>query len=197
MERFYFFKQFKEYAQHHPGVKFLTVLLFFGIYLIFTVLHYGTSQGILIALLTWSFFVFCTPIADAGILVDFPLRLLIGLRMLYAEILVWLVAFLINLYTFSQQPYIYNHTLVLKLFKHIFTQPQFWPIIILSAIGTFFSVYFGDEILDIVSEQEHQRKKYHRHFIKYRLTIFIFLFTFIIVLYYFLLDKLDISIPLL
>lgn len=192
-----FLKGFKEYAHHHPLVKFLTILLFFSVYLIFTILHYGASQGVLIALLTWSFFVFCTPIADAGILIDFPLRLLTGIRMFYAEILVWLFALIINLFAFVNQPYIYNHTLVLKLFHHIFTQPQFWPIILLSAIGTFFSVYFGDEILDIVAEKEKSRVKYHRHFIKYRLTIFIFLFAFIIVLYYFLLDELGISIPLL
>ncbi len=197
MPSFSALKHFKEYTHHHPLVKFLTVLLFFIAYLAFTIMHYGAEQGILIALLSWSFFVFCTPIADAGILVDFPLRLLTGIRMLHAEMSVWLFAFLLNLFTFQAQPTIYNRTIILKLFHHIITQPEFWPIIILSAVGTFFSIYFGDEILDIVAEKEKFRSKYQRHFLKYRLIVFLFIFSFVIMLYYFLLNKLGISIPLL
>jgi hypothetical protein len=197
MQRLYFFKELRQYTHHHPVVKFFTVLLFFAIYLIFTVLHYGAERGIFISLLTWSFFVFCTPIADAGILIDFPLRLFTGLRMLYAELIVTLVAFLVTLAGFLVKPHLFEQTLILKLYKQIIFEPQFWPILILSALGTFFSVYFGDEVLDVIGQPNKQRLKYQKHFLKYRLIVFVFLLGFTIVLYYFLLQKLNITIPLL
>ncbi|MCD6523056.1 MAG: hypothetical protein J7K68_04870, partial [Candidatus Diapherotrites archaeon] len=56
--------------------KFLAVLGIVLIYFSFVSMKYGLDKGLLVGLLTWSFFVFCTPIADAGFLLDFPLRIL-------------------------------------------------------------------------------------------------------------------------
>jgi hypothetical protein len=174
-------------------IKFSLVLLVFLAYTGFVIWKYGAKDGLLVSFLTWSFFVFCTPIADAGFLFDFPIRLITGMKMIYSEILVWTFAFLLNLYALIFKPEIYEKTLLLKLFKFILTHPfPYWLIIILSFIGTFLSVYFGDELLDVVTHKE--RIKYFLYHDKYKILLFIFLIAFILVLYDFLLKELNINI---
>ncbi len=173
--------------------KFLTVITIFFLYFIFITLKYGIEQGISITLLTWSFFVFCTPIADAGILLDLPIRLSTGLRMVKSEVLVWIFALTINLYSLTFRPELYETTIILKVFKQILLNPYpYWSIIILSAIGTFLSIIFGDELFDVV-KHEH-RKHYHKHKNKYYIILMIFLIVAIISIYHILLKQLGINI---
>ena len=180
----------------HPCVKFLVVVAAFLAYLFFAIAKFGLGEGALVGLLSWSFFVFCTPIADAGMLLDFPLRLIAGIRMIYSEIAVWVIAFLINLFSFLFNPAVYDKTLLLMLFKHILIRPfPFWLIIVLSGIGTFLSVYFGDEILDLAGKKG-EREKHAKHKMKHRFIILAFIITLIIILYHFLLTKLKLNIPL-
>ena len=197
IKSFSFFKGIREYTQNHPFVKFLVVLFLFLVYLFFTMINFGISNGLIVTLLTWTFFVFGTPIADAGVLIDFPLRLITGIRMIYSEIMVWTIAFFTNLFTFFLNPSIYDTTLLLKLFKYILSHPYpYWIIILLSALGTFLSIYFGDEILDILSLRKRKRKIYEEHINKYKLIVFLFIIAFIILVYYFLLNHLNLKIPL-
>jgi hypothetical protein len=190
-------KSIREYSRGHPLVKFLFVLVIFLGYLTFAAFSYGLDNGIAVAVLTWSFFVFCTPIADAGILVDFPLRMLTGIRMIYSEIIVWALALILNLVFYIGNITIYDKTLILKLFKQIISTPvPYWIIIILSAIGTFLSIYFGDEILDIISKRKGNRVGYERHGGKYQIVIFFSIIALVVAIYYIFLKHLDISIPL-
>ncbi len=66
--------------------------------------------------LTWSFFVLCTPVADAGILLDFPLRLLFGIRMIVSELAVWALAIVLNLATLMLAPEYYQTTFLTRIF---------------------------------------------------------------------------------
>lgn len=192
-----FFKGVEEYTQNHPFVKFMIVFLIFIAYLFFTIIQFGIGNGLMVTLLTWTFFVFGTPIADAGALIDFPLRLITGIRMIYSEIMVWIIAFFVNIFAYFLNPQIYDKTILLKLFKYIISHPYpYWIIIILSAFGTFLSVYFGDEILDILSLKKRKRKAYEKHINKYKLIVFLFIIAFIIMVYYFLLNHLNLKIPL-
>ncbi len=176
-------------------VKFLLVLIVFLLYFAFVSLKYGINNGFLVTLLTWSFFVFCTPIADAGLLLDFPVRLITGIRMIYSEIAVWIIAFFLNLYSLTFNSLIYNKTVILQLFRYILLHPiPFWSIIFVSAIGTFMSIYFGDELIDVARHEE--REKYGKHKKKYHLVIFIFIVVLAILLYDFLLKELGINIPI-
>lgn len=194
---FYFIREVREYAQNHPVVKFLLVFLAFVVYLIFTSSKFGFVDGVKISLLTWSFFVFCTPIADAGILVDFPIRLFTGVRMIYSEVVVWVIAAVVNVYVFIFYSHLYSTTILTSLFHKILVTPfPYWAIIILSAIGTFFSVYFADEVLDVLSKEKKKREFYEKHKIKHKWVLFIFLLVFIGMLYYFLLNSLGLKIPL-
>ena len=187
----------KDFFQHetkkHSLNKYLILLGIVVLYLAFTINMLGFENGLLTTLVTWAFFVFCTPIADAGFLLDFPIRLVIGLRMIYSEMLVWVLAGIITISTLFFTPQIYSQTIILELFYHIITNPfPFWAIIIVSAIGTFLSIYFGDELIDVSTHKT--RIKYHKHINKYQLVVYIFIIILIIVLYDFLLKQLGVTI---
>ncbi len=175
--------------------KFLLILLVFISYFSFISIKYGLSNGFFVTILTWSFFVLCTPIADAGFLISFPLRLISNIRMILSGIFVYIVAIVVNLYAYFLTPQVYNKTILLQLFKHILDKPiPFWLIIILSFIGTFLSIEFGDELID--KTYHHERTKYHTHKNKHRIIMMIFLFTITFVIYTFLLKELNVDIPL-
>ncbi len=176
-------------------IKFSLVFFVFLAYFIFIAKKYGIQEGFLVTVLSWSFFVLCTPIADAGFLIDFPLRLITKLKMLITEILVWLIAIAFNFYAFFLNPIVYEKTKLLKLFKHILEKPwPFWIIILISMIGTFISINFGDELLDKINHQD--RKFYHRHKIKHRFLIMFFMIIISIIFYDFLLKKLGINLSI-
>ncbi len=174
--------------------KFIALVAIIISYFIFMSLKFGTRDGILTTILTWSFFVFCTPIADAGFLLAFPVRIITGIKMMYTQLFLYVIVFMINFYTFFHSSSIYDKTIILKLFYNILSKPYpFWGIILISFIGTILSIYFGDEMINV--SKHNQRKKYHKHINKYKIIIFIFLIIFTIMLYYFLLEQLHIKMP--
>ena len=161
-------------------------------YFFYLSFKFDFSTGFLVTAITWSFFVLCTPIADAGFLLDLPIRLLFGIRMLYSEIMVWLLAIIINFVGISFYAEVYDHTFLTSLLKEIIINPYpFWSIIILSCIGTFLSIYFGDELLDVTQHKDCE--KYHKHRFKYRL-VFMAAFVLLIVwAYYYLIGQLGVD----
>ena len=155
------------------AVKFgLLVCLLLG-YFGYLSLQYGLSTGGLVTALTWSFFVLCTPVADAGFLLDFPLRLLFGIRMLISEVVVWVIAIIINLGMMLISPETYTVTAVTNILYQIITTPfPYWTVIILSGLGTFLSVHFGDELMDVT---HHRDKDYfHSYHFKQELILLAF-----------------------
>ncbi len=190
-----FFFYFQEETKKHVLIRYLSLLFIVGLYFSYALYKFGAQQGIIITVLTWSFFVFCTPIADAGFLLAFPLRLLLGIRMMKVQIYSYIFAFFFNLYFIFYQPQIYNKTLILKLFHQILVTPfPYWIIILLSFSGTFFSILFGDELMDMTHHFE--CLKQHRHITKYKVIVFAFIIFATIILYNFLLEKIGIKIPL-
>ncbi len=170
----------------------MVALVIFTAYFVYVTLHFGVEKGIVITLLTWSFFVMCTPIADAGLLLDFPLRILTGIRMIKAELLVWAFAITLNVLFLLFNPSVYESTALLRLFHHILTTPvPFWLIIILSAAGTFLSIHFGDELLDVLFHSE--RRKYFLHKEKYELVAYLAIILLIVAIYDYLLNELGIK----
>ncbi len=176
-------------------IKFLLILLVFLGYFLFIATEYGLEDGFFVTALTWSFFVLCTPVADAGFLIDFPFRLITRIRMFFSEIVVWGIAILLNAYAFFIYPEIYAKTKLLLLFQHILKQPfPFWSIVLVSAIGTFMSIQFGDEMIDKVKHKERTLYEKQKHKYKFWMMIFIALLS--IVLYDFLLKQLGVELPL-
>lgn len=177
----------------HGFKKFLILLSILFLYSGFVMVKFGVKDGLGATFLTWAFFVTCTPIADAGFLVDFPIRVLFGLKMVLSEIIVWAVAFLIVGLTLVFNNSIFSTLAILELFHEVLTNPwPFWIIILVSGIGTFLSIHIGDKIYTLVqTKKNHGRKKKLQ---MKRLIIEVVLLVFVIGLYTFLLDATGISI---
>ena len=175
----------------HPGhqiwIKFLFLNIILFSYFAYLTYQYDFLTGGIASLITWSFFVLCTPIADAGFLLDFPLRLLFGIRMIWSEIAVWAIAIIINIFSLIYFSEFYETTFITQTMKIILTTPSpYWLVILLSGAGTFLSIRFGDELMDVLHHKD--RQFYLRHQFKHELILFIF-FLFVIFGYY------EISIP--
>ncbi len=192
-------KNLGEFYEHETKrntlYKFFFLTLIVVAYFVFMSFKFGTADGFYVTVMTWSFFIFCTPIADAGFMLAFPVRLLLGVRMMYTQLFAFVIAFLLNAYAYFYSPLIYSKTTILNLFHHILSKPfPFWGIILLSIIGTLLSIYFGDELIDV--SKHSQRKKYKKHASKFKFIIIVFLVAATIILYDFLLKKLGINISM-
>jgi hypothetical protein len=108
--------------------------------------------------------------------------------MLFSEIIVWIFAITLNAYTVLLHPEIYQKTKILSLFENILEKPfPFWIIIIISAIGTFLSIQFGDEMIDKINHKDLSLYKKHKHKYKYIEILFIIILS--IIIYNFLLKE--------
>jgi hypothetical protein len=150
----------KHETKSHQLKRFIAAFSVLIAYTLYLVWHYG-SNGFSLGVITWSAFVLATPLPDGGVILDFPVRLLTGIRMVFSEIFVWIVAIGSNLYYLSEHASLYDKNFITASFKQILLNPwPDWIIIYISAAGTFLGLYFGDELLDMVFH--HQRKKYAR-----------------------------------
>lgn len=172
-------------------IKFVLLCLLMVSYFAYLSYQYDLLTGGIAALLTWSFFVLCTPVADAGFLLDFPLRLLFGIRMVISEIAVWAIAIGLNIVSLVYFPQYYDTTILTRLLKQICTSPNpYWAVILLSGLGTFLSIRFGDELMDVL--HHHERSFFHSHHFKHELILIAF-FVLVIFGYYELIISLGID----
>ena len=181
-----------ERPSHQILIKFFILCVLLLSYFLYLTYQYDLLTGGLASLITWSFFVLCTPIADAGFLLDLPLRILFGIRMVFSEIAVWAIAILINVFTLLYFREFYETTLVTRIMEVILTTPSpYWLVIFLSGIGTFLSIRFGDELMDVIHHKD--RYFYLRHQFKHEMLLFVF-FLFILFGYYEIISTLGINI---
>jgi hypothetical protein len=169
----------KDFIQHETkkGLlrRYALVLVILFIYIGYISIEYGFRDGVLVGFLTWSLFVFGTPIADAGVLLDLPIRLLTKIRMLYAEMAVWVIALGMNIFVLKINPGIYQTNELTRILKYILTHP--WPgyfLISLCFIGTFITIMLGDELLDIKEHKEKTIFKKYPKTIIYTMSFVIF-----------------------
>jgi len=173
-------------------IKFLALCFILFSYFLYLTYKYDLLTGGIAALITWSFFVLCTPVADAGFLLDFPIRVLFGLRMVFSEVAVWVVAISINIIFLSFFEEFYQTTFLTQLMEVVLTTPfPYWSVILLSGVGTFLFIRFGDELMDVLHHKD--RKFYLRHHFKQEIVLFIF-FIFLLFGYYRIISVLGISI---
>ncbi len=172
-------------------IKFVVLLAIMVGYFAYLSYKYDIVTGGFAAALSWSFFVLCTPIADAGFLLDFPLRLLFGIRMIASEIGVWVIAISLNLFALFSAPHYYDTTLLTQILHKVLTQPYpYWSIILLSCGGTFLSIRFGDELMDVLHHKD--RSFFHSHQFKHEIILFVF-FVLSLFFYYELISSLGID----
>jgi hypothetical protein len=171
--------------------KFILLSLLMVGYFFYLAIRFDVATGAVASALTWSFFVLCTPIADAGFLLDFPLRLLFGIRMLISEIVVWAIAIGINVVSVLYFAEFYQTTKLTMLLHSILTIPYpYWSVILLSGAGTFLSIRFADELMDVT--QHRDRDFFHRHGLKHEILLIVF-FIVVLIGYYKLIASLGIE----
>jgi hypothetical protein len=172
--------------------KFFLLCALLVSYFIYLSIQYDFMTGGFASLLTWTFFVLCTPIADAGMLLDFPLRLLFGVRMLISEIAVWALAISINIISLIYFVEYYETTKLTTLLHLVLTNPYpYWSLVILSAVGTFLSIRFADELMDVIHHRD--RGFFHSNSYIHEIIIIVF-FISIFIGYYELVASLDIDV---
>ncbi len=179
-------------SHHHTLLKFILLALVIVGYFAYLSIQYDFSTGFMITAITWSFFVLCTPVADAGFLLDFPIRLLFGVRMLFTEILVWALAILINGFALAFSVESYEHNVLTQVFKQILLTPiPYWSIILLCGLGTFLSIHFGDELMDATHNKHHTHEQKHKTL--YKLLIMVGLLLVILWFYGNLMDQMGLG----
>jgi len=175
-------------------LKFIFLLLILVAYFLYMSWKYDASTGFGVLVLTWSFFVLCTPVADGGFILAFPIRLLFKIKMAVTQAVLWFIAVGINILMLTISPDIYDLTFLTKLLEKILSEPYpYWSILIISALGTFLSIYFGDEMMDVTTHNN--RELSHRHGFKYRTILVLGLGVLAVVAYYYLLNNLNIILP--
>lgn len=108
----------------------------------------GIKKGFTVVILTWCFFVFGTPIADAGAIVDFPVRIITNNPFYNTELIVFAVAATIIVIFLWVSPKSYEDTFLTRVLYKMFTRPfsLYGLIIILSIVGTLISAYVENDI---------------------------------------------------
>ncbi|MFT4519565.1 MAG: hypothetical protein ACI9JM_001962 [Halioglobus sp.] len=173
-------------------LKFLALVFILVAYFGYMSWKFDASTGFGIALLTWSFFVLCTPVADGGFILAFPIRLLFGVKMATTQAIIWVFAVGLNIFMLKLAADTYQLSFITKLLEQILTQANpYWSILVISAFGTFLSIYFGDEMMDVTAHKD--REKHHQHGFKYRIVLVVGLGLLTVVAYYHLLSSLNIS----
>jgi hypothetical protein len=172
--------------------KFLLLCILLLSYFSYLTFRYDVATGGIASALTWTFFVLCTPIADAGFLLDFPLRILFGIRMLYSEIAVWALAITVNIVSLLYFAEYYETTKLTMLLHAILSTPYpYWSVILLSGAGTFLSIRFADELMDVIHNRD--RDFFHRHNFKHEIIVIAF-FVLVLIGYYKLVVSLGIDV---
>lgn len=175
-------------------IKFLVLISILVGYFFYMSWKYDASTGLGLSILTWSFFVLCTPVADGGFILALPIRLLFGIKMTITQVVIWFLAVGINVYMLATSEDTYELTFITQLLHQILTQAYpYWGILLISATGTLLSIYFGDEMIDVTTQQA--REKHHQHGFKYRAVLVLGLSVLTVVAYYELLHSLNITLP--
>jgi hypothetical protein len=176
------------------ALRFLALIAFIIGYFLYMSWKYDAATGAILAVLSWSFFVLCTPIADGGFVVAFPLRLLFGVRMVYTQIGVWILAVTVNVFGLMLFPQYYSDSAVTELLHKILVTPwPYWSILLISSVGTALSIWFGDEMMDVTNHS--QREKHHKHGFKHRTLVILVFGVLTVLAYYQLLSDLGVQVP--
>lgn len=179
--------------QQHDLRKFLLLLGILLSYFLFLSWKYDLKTGGIVSVLSWSFFVLCTPIADAGFLLDFPVRVIAGVRMVITEVMVWGIAIVSNSLALHYSVSSYEVTYLTRLLHQILSQPwPYWMVIVLSGVGTFLSIQLGDELMDAFNQRQF-RFFLQQAGVKFGIKLVVFLLT--LVVYFELLHRLGLSLP--
>lgn len=133
----------------HMGLRYLLTVALVAAYALYMVHKYGVRDGLSATYLTWSFFVLGTPVADAGGILDIPIRILTGWPMVAVETAVISITISTMVLVLHYRPEAFERTALLRAFRTMLTTPwPYWCLVALCIVGTILSVRLGDLVVD-------------------------------------------------
>lgn len=130
------------YLYIYDGIVILFILL-----LIFFVFYNGLYKGCLKSLFIWAFFVLCTPIPEAGLLISLPLKKYFNIRMDICQTFVSLLALVMILYFYYNNKNIVKTNYIGTLFIGLMNY-RYYSIIILSVLSSILTSNLIDNIIN-------------------------------------------------
>jgi hypothetical protein len=137
-------------------IKFGILIVFFFLYYLYVSQKIGFQHGFHVLVLTWCFLVLCTPVSDAGFIVDFPVVLLFDIPMFITQIFVFFFSIFLVIFYMKYGALVatYTQTEILRQFYRVLTTPNPWYwYIVVSQIGTFTSVRLYDHIYFYIKDR--------------------------------------------
>lgn len=120
-------------------------LILFSMYILQKLtFEYGSMRGLQSALLGWSFFVLCTPLAR-GTIIFSPLTLMLGEKFnhYHRELLCWSSALFLNGLSLFFTPNAYYRTAATHLLYIIFFTKEMWTVILVNAATRLYLTLFA------------------------------------------------------
>lgn len=130
----------------------LIVILFLFTF-IFFVVYNGFLKGCIKTIFIWAFFVSCTPIPEAGLLVSLPLKKYLNISLHISQAIVSFIVLMILIYFYFYEKNTINSYLIGKLFLGLIKY-KYFSIIIISIISSIFTSEFIDNLIDNYIDNE-------------------------------------------
>ena len=124
----------------------LIAILFLFIF-IFFIVYNGFLKGCIKTIFIWAFFISCTPIPEAGLLVSLPLKKYLNISLHISQAIVSFIALMILIYFYFYEKKTINSYLIGKLFLGLIKY-KYFSIIIISIISSIFTSEFIDNLID-------------------------------------------------
>jgi len=153
----------------------LIVILFLFTF-IFFVVYNGFLKGCIKTIFIWAFFILCTPIPEAGLLVSLPLKKYVNISIHISQIVISFIALMILIYFYYYEKKTINSCLIGKLFLELIKY-KYFSIIAISIISSIFTSEFIDNLIDNYINNE---KIYNIQFKLFMIACFVLFYSFIL-----------------
>ena len=164
----------KTYLYIYDVIVILFILLF-----IFFIFYNGLYKGTIKSLFIWAFFVLCTPVPEAGLLISLPVKRYFNIRMDICQTFVSLLALFMIFYFYYTDKKVINTNFIGKLFNGL-VKYNYYIIMILSVISSILTSNLIDNIINYYIFDDNINHLYLKSSI-----IFIF-----VIIYFYLLNQL-------
>ena len=136
-------------------IRFLSFWTFFFTTILLFTKQFRIPTAIHITLLLWSFFVLCVPIPSNPLLTTKFLQFFTKRATLYAALITWLGAALLNVYTYFSMPFIYITSATTFLLYRIISNPwPYWIIIGTSSLAGMYKIFFLQPHCSLMPKKE-------------------------------------------
>jgi len=123
------------------------VVIMFILLMVFFIFCNGFYKGCIKSLFIWSFFILCTPVPEASLLISLPLKRYFGFKMELSQIVVSLFACMIIFYFYCVEQKIIKNNLIGNLFLGLINY-KYYSIIFISVISSVLTSNLLDNIIN-------------------------------------------------